>query len=204
MPSESSSAEMPATRRRRRQRTTRTTRNSAWQTVVGQPLFGKRLFAAMCVLGLLYAGTLAYQLRVATYFYGGLTLGMTKSEVRYMMGTPRATPSATTWNFLEEGRDTVVGFNPAGRLDSITCTSMLGRAGCQSIFGIDIGTTEDRVWLLLGKPDREEYGHDSKTIHYDGLGFSFRLSRFAVTHLQLRDTASIPGFIPRFLWVLVP
>lgn len=175
-----------------------------WRSHLADPAFGKRLFVAMCVLMVIYVGTIAYNLRVATYFYNGVILNMTESEVRYMLGSPRVEGDPAVWRYEEDGRQVAARFNPARRLASVHCTSSGGRSGCQDIQGIGIGTPEDQIWLLLGRPDREIYSGNHKAIHYDGLGFVFYLSRYTVTGLEIRDTASLAGFIPRLLWRLWP
>ena len=60
------------------------------------------------------------------------------------------------------------------------------------------------VWLKLGRPSRETYSGNEKTIHYDGLGLSLRLSLFKVRTIEVHKGGTVMGYVSRGLWGMLP
>lgn len=160
----------------------------------------------MCLVTAIYCGTIFYEARAAALYYGPTVIGMDKNEARYMMGPPPAgQDNLPLWTYLENGTQMSVRFGEDGRMNSVVCTERdPNGVGCPSVLGLRIGTTEDRVWLKLGKPGREAYVGSDKIIYYDDLGFSFVLRRFQVQMIEVHNRESATSFVPRALWMMVP
>jgi hypothetical protein len=192
-------------RRKRRGRSS-SQREKGLAAVLRDSRFGKRLFVAMCLVTAIYCGTILYEARAAALYFGPTVIGMDKNEARYMMGPPPAgQESQPLWTYLENGTRLSVRFGEDGGMKSVVCTEdEAAGGGCLSVLGLRIGTTEDRVWLKLGKPGRETYVGNDKIIYYDDLGFSFTLRRFQVQSIEVHKRESATSFVPRALWMMVP
>lgn len=191
--------------RRRRRRSSRK-KPVTWREYWRSADFGRHLFAAMVLIGAAYAGTILWETRFASYNYPPVKIGMTPSEVRYLLGTPGAVEAGgNLYRYSDKGREVAVGFSSAGRMESIACRAgPEGPATCPRIRGIGIGTGEIDVLRTLGGPSRETFRGDAKTMYYDGMGMAFQLSLLKVTQLELRDGAGFTGYFPRALFAMVP
>jgi hypothetical protein len=198
--------EAEAVSRRRRRSSSRKKKSTTWPEYWRGPEFGRHLFFAMSLAAMAYAGTILWETRRATIIYDALRLEASESEVRYLLGTPDAVEAGgSVYRYAETGRELTMRFSPEGRLDSVSCAAAgSGPATCSKVRGIGIGTTEDVVMLKLGRPSRETYSGNEKTMHYDGMGLSFRLSLFKVRTIEVHMGGSFIGYAPRALWALLP
>jgi hypothetical protein len=197
-------AEKP--KRRRKSRSSRKEAGS-WGAYFRGPSFGRHLFVFMCLIGVAYAGKIAWETRVATYFYNSLTVGSSEGDVRYMLGPPRSTEqNGRIYRYEERGALVTVRFGADGSMESITCSPLkpeyAGR--CGPILGIRIGEIEDNVVVRLGAPTRQSYVGDDKLMHYDGLGVTFHMRRYRVYALEVHKGASLAGYLPRIFWRMLP
>lgn len=161
---------------------------------------------AMLLVAAVYCGSILYEARAAALYYGPTVIGMNKNEARYMMGPPPARQeSLPVWTYLENGTQISPRFGDDGRMTSVVCNETeQGGAGCPSVLGLRIGTTEDVVWLKLGKPGREVYRGNDKVIFYDDLGLSFVMRRYQIQTIEIHKRESGISFIPRALWMMIP
>lgn len=166
---------------------------------------GQIIFRGMWVVAFLYAASALYQVRTASYMYGPLMLGMTRSEARYVMGSPQAAESETqNWHFAEQGRIISVRFGQDNRVFSIACRHQGETAlSCPDLIGIEIGSGEDQLWRRLGGA-REAYRDTSKTMDYPDLNAAFRLEKLSVTQIKLTGPQHALSYLPVWLWGLVP
>jgi hypothetical protein len=147
-----------------------------------------------------------WETRFASRNYPPTKIGMTESEVRYVLGPPRSVEEGgALYRYSEKGRELAVRFSSAGRMESISC-----RAGaeepptCPRIRGLRIGSSEYDMLLKLGVPSRETYRGNDKTVYYDGMGMVFQMRLLEVREMGLREGASFSGYFPRALFSLVP
>ena len=199
-------AEIPVESTRRRRRKSSRKKAVTWLEYWRSAEFGRHLFVAMSLIGAAYAGTILWETRVAARNYPPVKIGMTPSEVRYLLGTPRAVEDGgSVYRYSERGREMAVRFSPAGRLESIACRAgTQGPPTCPRIRGIGIGTGEYDVLRRLGAPSRETFRGDAKTMYYDGMGMAFQLSLLEVTQLEVREGARFTGYFPRALFAMIP
>lgn len=198
-------AQAEAARRRRRKSSTRR-KAATWPEYWRGPDFGRHLFIAMGLVGAAYAGTILWETRLASRNYPPLKIGMTQSEVSYMLGAPRTLEAGgSVYRYSERGRELAVRFSSAGRMESITCAAGApAPPTCQKMLGIGIGTHEYDLLLRLGAPSRETFRGDEKTMFYDGMGMSFRLRLLEVEQVELHKAASSIGFVPPALIAMIP
>jgi hypothetical protein len=195
----------PGSRQKRRVQS-RSKRDSSLLAVIRGARFGRGVFAAMCVVGAIYGGAFLQEARLASVFYGLAGLGMNKNETRYLFGgAPAGQENSDIWSYSLDGAQISLRFGQDGRTNLISCTETdRTGAGCPSIFGLHVGTTEDLVWLKLGKPGREVYDGNDKTIFYDDLGVSFLMQRYQITMIEIHKRDSGISFVPRAFWMMVP
>jgi hypothetical protein len=90
------------------------------------------------------------------------------------------------------------------RVKSISCYSET-RGGCETLFGLGPGTTEDEVIRLIGQPDNQEVLGSgeivmgmqvrvSKSMRYDALGLDLMLSKRVVRSISKRSATSEISF----------
>jgi len=192
--------------RRRRRKSVARKKAVTWPEYWRGAEFGRHVFIGMCLLGAAYAGTVLWETRWASRNYPPVKIGMTHSEVRYLLGTPRTVESdGMVHRYSEPGREVAVRFSPAGEMTSITCAAgASGRATCPRIRGIGIGTHEYDVLRRFGMPSRQDFDGEEKTMYYDNVGTSFHLRLLKVTELELRAGAGAIGFVPRGLFAMIP
>ena len=197
-------AEGVTVKRRRRKSSRR--KAATWPEYWRGPDFGRHLFIAMSLVGAAYAGTILWETRFAARNYPPAAIGMTESEVRYVLGPPRTIEGGgSLYRYSERGRDVAARFGSDGRLESISCTAgAQGPATCPRIRGLGIGSTEYDVLVRLGAPSRETFQGNDKTMFYDGLGTAFQMRLLRVQQLELREGASFTGYFPRALFAMVP
>ena len=191
---------------RRRRRKSSRRKAASWPEYWRGPDFGRHLFIAMCLVGAGYAGTILWETRFYAYSYPPASIGVTESEVRYMLGPPHAVEDGgSLYRYSETGRELAVRLSPAGRLESISCAA--GRQApptCPRVLGIGIGSNEYDVLRRLGAPSRQAFRGNDKTMYYDGMGLAFQLRRFDVRQIELHEGASFSGYFPRALFAMVP
>jgi hypothetical protein len=195
----------PASRKKRRIQS-RSKRGSSVLAVIRGARFGRGLFAAMCVVGAVYVGAFLQEARLAGVVYGVAGLGMNKNETRYLFGgAPAGQETRNVWTYLVDGAQISLRFGQDGRTNLVSCTETdQTGAGCPSILGLEVGTTEDLVWLKLGKPGREVYDGNDKIIFYDDLGLSFLMQRYQIKMIEIHKRDSGISFVPRAFWMMVP
>jgi len=92
--------------------------------------------------------------------YFGIEIGMTESEVRYVLGNPKihdTSPDGAVWKYKEEYADDFRAvFFLDGHVDQLQCGGTY-RFDCPSLAGITIGDSEaevmQRVGSVLGEPN---------------------------------------------------
>jgi hypothetical protein len=193
-----------AVKRRRRKASRR--KAASWPEYFRSADFARHLFVFMTLLAIAYAGTFLHQTRQATFFYNPFMLGNSQSEVRYVLGPPTAIEGGgSVYRYTEKAREIVAKFSPEGRLVSVRCGRGAEQpSSCRDVRGIRIGTTEDQIWAALGSPSRESFSGNDKTIHYDGMGLTFQLRLFKVREIEMREGASVSGYLPRAVWAMIP
>jgi hypothetical protein len=198
--------EAEAVKRRRRRSSSRKKKAATWPEYWRGPEFGRHLFVAMTLAAVAYAGSILWDIRRESFIYDALWLGASEHEVRYMLGTPEAVEAGgSVYRYADTGRALTVRLSPDGRTESIGCAAAgSGPPTCSKVHGIGIGTTEDVVLLKLGTPSRVTFSGNEKTLHYDGMGLSLTLSLFKVRTIEVRDGASLIGYLPRALWAMLP
>lgn len=112
-----------------------------------------------------------------------------------------------SWHFWNERGSFDVDFSAKShRIENIACYSDKS-AGCDFLFGIGIGTSEEEVLNRLGKPDKQEisggeivkWGAEqfptrvAKTMDYNRLGLHLVLAKKAVTSIRKRPPQEV-GF----------
>ena len=118
---------------------------------------------------------------------GGLPRGVSKTDTRYILGTP-AREDASQWVYERGASTTVFNYNDRDQAESMLCYAKGTNGGaCPAFLGVGINTTEDAIWTMMGAPDAQKYYGDTKVIAYSGLGLEFTLERFAV-----KGIATIP------------
>lgn len=169
------------------------------------PAVGQIITRSMLVVAILYAAFALYQVRTASFMYGPLILGMSRSEARYVMGSPQAAESETqSWHFSERGRIISVRFGQDNRVFSIACRHQGETAlFCPDLLGIEIGSGEDQLWRRLGG-GREAYRDNIKTMDYPELNAAFRLERLSVNEIKLTGPQHALSYLTVWLWGLVP
>ena len=197
-------AEVVTGRRRRRKSSRR--KPVTWPEYWRGSEFGRHLFIAMCLIGAAYAGTILWETRYYSVNYPPVQVGMTPSEVRYLLGAPRAIEAGgSVYRYSERGREVAVRFSSAGRMESIACAAGTpSPPTCPRIRGIGIGTDEYTVLRKFGAPSRETFRGNEKTMYYDGLGMALQLRLLEVTQLELHRGAGPTGYFPRALFAMVP
>lgn len=192
--------------KRRRRKVSARKKSLTWREYWRGSEFGRHLFIGMTLVAAAYAGTILWDTRHASRFYPPVKVGMTESEVRYLLGPPDAVESGgRIYRYSDKGRELAVRFSSAGRMDSISCSA--GAASpptCPKILGIGIGTDEVDLLLRLGVPSRQVFSDHEKTMFYDGMALSFRLRQLEVTQLELHRRDSSIGFFPHALLEMVP
>lgn len=148
--------------------------------------------------------------------YYGISIGMSKPEVLYVMGEatnvgePFEDPVLAGWisltktNEISTGKSTAdydhwdyyrndnivridVTFDSASKkVKAIHCFS--GKGYCQSVLGISTGTSEESVVNRLGKPAMEEIEGGRKTMLYSDLNLKLHLEKKAVYSLTVLTT----------------
>ena len=198
--------EVSVERTRRRRRKSSRRRAASWPEYWRSAEFAQHLFIAMCLIGAAYAGTILWETRHASMNYPPTKIGMTESEVRYVLGPPRSIEQdGALYRYSERGRELAVRFSPAGRMESISCWAGADEPPtCPRIRGLRIGSSEYDVLLTLGAPSREVFRGNDKTLYYDGMGMVFQMRPLEVRELGLREGARFSGYFPRALFSLVP
>lgn len=197
--------ELEPVRRRRRKSSSRK-KAASWPEYWRGSEFGRHLFIAMCLVGAAYVGTVLWETRFYSYNYPPASIGVTESEVRYMLGPPHVVEQGgTLYRYSEKGRELAVRFSSEGRLDSINCTAgQQDPPTCPRVRGIGIGSNEYDVLRRFGAPSRQAFSGNDKTMYYDGMGMAFQLRQFDVRQIELHEGASFSGYFPRALFAMVP
>jgi len=139
-------------------------------------------FAPIVMAGaaLLYVVGSAGWIYHAATLSGGLARGISKTDTRYILGTP-AQEGATQWVYTRADSTMSFNYNDRDQAESILCYAHgANRGACAPFLSVGINTTEDAIWTAMGMPDRQKYYGDTKVIAYSGLGIQFTLERFAV------------------------
>jgi hypothetical protein len=199
-------AELETVRRRRRKVSARKKRATTWPEYWRSVEFGRHLFVAMTLLGLAYAGTHLYETRFYSRIYPPVQIGMSQSEVGYLLGEPTVVEAGGSLHrFSRPGREITVRFSPDGRLESIACAAGASDdATCPAIRKVGIGTHEVEVLLRLGGPSREVFSGNDKTMYYDDMGLAFQMRLLNVRQLELHEGGGFMGYFPRALYSMVP
>jgi hypothetical protein len=198
--------ELEPARRRRRKVSTRNKRPVTWAEYWRSAVFGRHLFVAMTLVGLAYAGTHLYESRFYSRIYPPVQIGMSHSEVDYLLGGPSAVEAdGAVRRFSLPGRELTARFSSDGRLASITCGAGASNdATCPAIRKVGIGTHEVELLLRLGAPSREVFRGNDKTMYYDDMGLAFQMRFLEVRQLELHKGGGFTGYFPRALYSMVP
>lgn len=100
----------------------------------------------------------------------------------------------SSWHFWNERGSYNVDFDPkSNRLESVSCYSEKP-AGCDALFGVRVGSSEDEVLKRLGPPDKQQTSGGealmgmpvqvTKTMDYTRLGLHLVLAKKAVTRIS--------------------
>ena len=191
-----------ARRRRRRSKE----KPATWDAFFRGDDFGRAVFLGMCLLGAAYCAKVVWDTRWASILYNMVLIDLPEAEVRYVLGAPPVVEDGGRLFRYDEGNRTIVTrFSDPGLMTSISCTAEPNFASaCEPTLGVGIGTPEDRLLLLLGPPSRISFQGNDKLIYYDGLGLTFRMRKFRVHTLELRQGGNPVGYIGRSLWRLIP
>jgi hypothetical protein len=143
--------------------------------------------------------------------YGGLRLGMSRDEVRYIKGLPtdlvtndmdQATqtfgvikqselPKEKTindyqlWSYEAYKHSIHVDFGRGPTVLSIACYSDDKLYHCPAIGGVQDGTSETDLLRRLGTPTKSQIRGATKTINYDEIGVEFNLEKESVYRLAI-------------------
>ena len=158
----------------------------------------------MIVLTIFYVVITVYKTRQASIMVGGLMVGMSQQETRYLMGPPeRIEADGRVWRYSPAGSDLSMVFD--GGATRISCTdSRLEIFGCADVLGVGIGASEDDVQWTLGPPTHMMYSGNDKVMRYDDLGLSFTLRRYHVAAIDHFQRSSRYSYMPRAFRVMVP
>ncbi len=192
--------------RRRRKKSSARKKAATWPEYWRSAEFGRHLFIAMGLVGAAYAGTILWETRFYSFNYPPVKVGMTPSEVRYLLGEPGAIEAGgDVYHYSEQGREVAVRFSSAGRMESVACEAgTSGLPTCTEVRGLGIGAHEFDVLRTLGGPSRETFRGNEKTMYYDGLGTALQMRLLRVKQIELHEGAGVTGYFPRALFAMVP
>jgi hypothetical protein len=134
-------------------------------------------------------------------------MGATPQEVLYLIGRPDRVKSAASgpwtkasdpstasdWLYDRKSAQLRIQFDPAsGSVNRIVCSSVRKGtlADCPSPFGVAVGDSEIQLLDRIGQASWERLSNGSKLMHYDELGYEFRLESFLVTAISYRAPRS--------------
>lgn len=187
----------------RRKRRRKKAQEQGWQS----PSLGRNLVLALLLLvGAAYAGA-ALGMWNAAGMAGVLAPGMSEAEVRYLRGEPKVhSPDNRVWTYAEgEGAESLVHFNDARQVESISCRALAGSAfGCPEAFGVTIGTSEDQVINRLGVASDQTYIPNGKIMTYNDLGLVYTMREFRVVQITKLRRRGVVSLLGRTLWNLLP
>lgn len=187
----------------RRKRRRKKAQEQGWQS----PRIGRNLALAVLLLAGAAYGYAALGMWNAAGMAGVLAPGMSEAEVRYLRGEPKQhTPDNLAWTYAEgEGAETVVRFDEARQIKSITCSALAGSAfGCPEAFGVTIGTSEDQVINRLGVASEQTYIPNGKIMAYNDLGLVYTMREFRVVQITKLRRQGVVSLLGRTFWNLLP
>ena len=103
--------------------------------------------------------------------YWELTLGESKSDVKFKKGEPSEKLSEQSWLYLDRDRNHRIGFDANNQIESIVVIPNREYMYIKPILGIDSSTTPDDLVKRLGEPEKIESSADllTRTYRYDAL-----------------------------------
>lgn len=160
---------------------------------------------AMAGAAVAFAGTVFYRTHIDTAINGAFGAGMTRNDVRYVLGNPtELVDGGRRWLYRDDNRTVTVNYN-GDLLDSTTCTSRnLSPTDCVPTHRIVLGMSEDQVWNLLGEPTRERIDGLDKFLEYRDIGLLLRLTQFRVSAITMRPRSSPISVVPRAIRIMFP
>ena len=106
-------AELEPVRRRRRKVSARKKKPVTWAEYWRSAEFGRHLFAAMTLAAIAYAGLHLYETRFYSKNYPPVQIGMSQSEVGYLLGEPTAVETGgAVQRFSDPTRQMTARFSP--------------------------------------------------------------------------------------------
>jgi len=191
---------------RRRRRKSSRKKPTTWPEYWRSAVFGQHLFGVMSLIAAAYAAMILYETRYYTFNYPPVKIGMSPSEVEYLLGTPDAVEDGgSVTRYSERGRELTVRFGPDGGMQSISCVAGTpAPSTCPEVRGLGIGSHEVDVLRTLGGPSRETFDGEEKTMYYDGIGLTLQMRVLYVTRIEVRDGGGPIGYLARGLFAMVP
>lgn len=193
------------TGRRRRVRKRRPRKQQSVASPLGQAI-ARQVFVAMVAIGVFYGAYALYQVWTAAGPMQGVSLGMTRQDVRYRLGAPVENPQApTVWLYAVGGNRLTLHFGDDQRVSEVTCEEgASAQQPCTNILGVMIHSSEAAVKLKLGSPDWEGYDHGDNLLGYKGLGVVFTLRQARVTAISLRGAGTFGERLMEAFWIMLP
>lgn len=204
----------PQRRRRRR-------RQEEPQSLLRDRRVGPALAGVMTLAALAYLASAWLLFSSDAGGFANAYVGASPQEVLYFVGRPDRVKSAgseqwsapsdpsksSDWLYDRKSARLRIQFDPAtGGVDRILCSSVRKQAAadCPSPFGVAVGDSEIQLLDRIGQASRERLNNGSKLMHYDELGYEFRLDNFFVTAISYRGAGpSTWDRLIRFLrWAL--
>ena len=160
----------------------------------------------MVIVSLLYCLAIGYQVWAAVGPVRGVSLGMTRQDVRARLGAPITIRQASAVSVYDaEGARLQVKFDRDGKVSVITCEEVAAvLRPCTNILGVLVGATEAALKLRLGPADREESECGEKLIEYDGLGVALRLRQSRVAEIEVHAPGGFGNRVLEAMWVMLP
>lgn len=167
---------------------------------------GRAVMLLMAVSTAALAMIRGEELRQALHDFGGISIGMTASEVRYALGSPRQELSqARQWRYNNTTHNELVTFGADGRVQRYSCSEEGAiLVGCAEVLGLHIGTTERDLLLRFGGPDEIRLTGADKLLEYKGVGLDFRLRQGEVIEIAVVPAGGILSIVRQLVWMLLP
>ena len=191
--------------RRRRVKKRRPRKQQSVASPLGQA-FARQVFVAMVAVGVFYAAHAIYQAWTAVGPVQGVSLGMTRQDVRYRLGAPVENPQApAAWLYAAGGNRLTLYFGDDQRVSEVTCEEdASAQQPCANILGVMIHSSEAALKLRLGSPDWQGYDHGDKLFGYKGLGVVFTLRQSRVSAISLRGSGTFGDRLMEAFWIMLP
>lgn len=122
--------------------------------------------------------------------FGGLRIGMSRSEVEGLIGPPERR-MGDAWEYLSCGF--ALSFTTEGRLAALLGgghPEINDRFTVRSAEGLGIGSTREELVEVFGEPS--EVSSEGQMLHYSAQGMTWTLTEDRVTHVTIRRPRPAP------------